>query len=186
MLRTLPRTTLRTQLLPLVFATLLTAVTARITIPLPFTPVPITLQVLAVILTGLILGSRLGAAGQLLYLAAILIGAPLSAAGLGGPAAFMTPTVGYLVAFVPAAFVAGWISERANGPGQAGLRDNLLAGMAAVGVVYLCGAGWLAVLTGDVRAAVTQGVLPFIGVDVAKAVVAALAARGGRSILFPH
>lgn len=184
MLRTLPRITLRAPLAPLIFAAVLTAVTARITIPLPFTPVPITLQVLAVILTGLILGSRLGAVAQLLYLAAILAGAPLSAAGLGGPAAFMTPTAGYLIAFAPAAFVAGWISERRNGPGQAGLRDNLVAGLAAVGVIYLCGAGWLALLTGDLRTAIIQGVLPFIGIDFAKAIIAAFVARGGRSMLF--
>jgi biotin transport system substrate-specific component len=160
-------------------------VTARITIPLPFTPVPITLQVLAVILTGLILGSRQAAAGQLLYLAAIAAGAPLSAAAIGGPAAFMTPTAGYLVAFVPAAFVAGRLSER-RGPGQAGLITNMLAGMVAVGVVYLCGAGWLAVLTGDLYTAVVQGVLPFIGLDLAKAAIAAPVARGGRSLLFPQ
>ncbi len=186
MLRTFPQSALRTHLLPVVFAVLLTAVTARITIPLPFTPVPITLQVLAVILTGLILGSRLAAASQLLYLAAIAAGAPLSAAAIGGPAAFMTPTAGYLVAFAPAAFVAGWISERGRGPGQAGLLTNMLAGMVAVGVVYLCGAGWLALLTGDVQTAVVQGVLPFIGLDLAKAAIAAAVARGGRSLLFPH
>src|SRR5690606_28062574 len=101
------RAVVNDQSVSVLFFALLSAVTARIVMPLPFTPVPITLQVMAVLISGLVLGSRAGAMSQLAYLGAIAVGLPLAASGLGGPAAFLTPTAGYLVAFVPGAFVAG-------------------------------------------------------------------------------
>ena len=94
----------------IIFAAI-TALTARVTIHLPFTPVPITLQTLAVLLSGLVLGSRGGALAQLTYLGLIATGLPLDANALGA-AAFFGPTAGYLLGFVPAAFVAGWLAER--------------------------------------------------------------------------
>ena len=81
-----------------------TALTARVTIFLPFTPVPITLQTLAVVLSGLVLGARGGALAQLVYLGLLAAGLPVDAKGLG-PAALFGPTAGYLLGFVPAAFV---------------------------------------------------------------------------------
>jgi biotin transport system substrate-specific component len=171
--------------LPILFFALLSAVTARIVIPLPFTPVPITLQVMAVLLSGLVLGSRAGAMSQLLYLGAIAAGLPLAASGLGGPGAFLTPTAGYLVAFVPGAYVAGWLVERLPQSDGLALGSSVVAGLAGVAVIYLGGASWLAWVLGDVGLALRQGVLPFIGVDLAKAVVAALVASGGRRWLRP-
>ena len=94
----------------LIFAAL-TALTARFSFRLPFTPVPITLQVLAVLLAGLVLGARGGAASQLTYLGMIAVGLPFTASGLAGPAAFFSPTAGYLLAFVPAAFVVGALAR---------------------------------------------------------------------------
>ena len=104
--RTLPTDKTRIVVGVLIFAAL-TALTARFSFRLPFTPVPITLQVLAVLLAGLVLGARGGAASQLTYLGMILVGLPFTASGLAGPAAFFSPTAGYLLAFVPAAFVVG-------------------------------------------------------------------------------
>ena len=88
-----------------------TALTARVTLPLPFTPVPITLQVMAVLLAGLVLGPRAGAASQLIYLTTIAAGLPLDAKALG-PAALTGPTAGYLMGFVPAAFLSSAVSSR--------------------------------------------------------------------------
>ncbi|HEY63954.1 MAG TPA: biotin transporter BioY [Caldilineae bacterium] len=154
----------------------LTALTARVTIPLPFTPVPVTLQVLAVLLAGLTLGARAGAASQLAYLTAIAVGLPLSAKGLGGPAAFLGPTGGYLVAFVPAAYVVGALAR----PGW----RTWAAMLAGVAVIYLGGASWLAIwLGGDWGKAWTMGVVPFIAVDLAKALVAAIVVDGARRLV---
>jgi biotin transport system substrate-specific component len=169
----------------ILFFALLTALTARITIPLPFTVVPITLQTLAVLLSGLVLGSRQGALSQVAYLAAMAAGLPLSASGMGGVAAFMTPTAGYLVAFVPAAFVAGYFVEQLDARTRPAFAVNLLAGIAGMLVIYMGGVAWLAWFIGDFATALQQGLLPFMGVDLGKAVVAALVASGGRRIFMP-
>ncbi len=162
------------------FFAALTALTARVAISLPFTPVPITLQVLAVLLSGLVLGGRGGAASQVAYLAAIAAGLPLSARGVGGPAAFLGPTGGYLLAFVPAAFVVGLIA----GKPEAAFLRRLIAGLVGVLLIYLGGTTWLAVwLGGDWVRAWKLGVAPFLSVDLMKAVVAAAVAHGGRSWL---
>ena len=170
---------LRTALSVLFFAAL-TALTARIAIPLPFTPVPVTLQVLAVLLAGLVLGSRAGALAQVAYLAAVASGLPFTAAGSGGPAAFVGPTAGYLLAFAPAAFVAGWIAERRAGAVVA----LLLAALTGVAVIYLVGAAWLSVwLGGDLTKAWRLGVAPFVLIDLLKAAAAAAVAGAGRRLL---
>ena len=147
-----------------------TAVSARISVALPFSPVPLTMQVLVVVLSGYALGAWGGLLAQALYLQAILMGAPLAATGLGGPAAFLSPTAGYLFAFPLAAFAAGWV-------GQRGRRFPALwraaGGLAAVAVVYAGGMAWLTPYVGGLRQAWTLGVLPFAGVDALKVVLAA-------------
>ncbi len=157
-----------------------TALAARIVVPLPFTPVPVTLQVLAVVLAGLVLGPCRGAASQLAYLGAIAAGWPLDAAGLG-PAAFAGPTAGYLLGFVPAAFVVGWLAETVAGRRTAA---RFLAALAGVAVIYVLGTSWLTVwLGGDVRKAWLLGAAPFVLVDVGKAVLAAAVAESGRALV---
>jgi len=164
-----------------------TALTARVTIPLPFTPVPITLQVMAVLLAGLVLGPRGGAISQLAYLAAVAAGLPLDARGLG-PAALFGPTAGYLLGFAPAAWLAGWLAERlpALGP-QAQVRGvwvgSFVAALAGVAVIYACGLAWLAPSVGSLGAAWALGAAPFILVDLGKALVAAAVAGSGRTLL---
>ena len=156
----------------------LTALLARVTIPLPFTPVPVTLQVLAVLLAGLVLGPRDGAISQLAYLAAVTAGLPLDAHMLG-PSVWLTPDAGYLIGFVAGAFAAGWVSERARGhfPGA-----ELLAGAAGIFAIYAMGATWLTIffLHGNLAAGFAAGVAPFILIDTLKAALAAGLSESGR------
>lgn len=157
----------------------ITALTARITIELPFTPVPITLQTLAVVLSGLVLGARGGAAAQLLYLGLIAIGLPFDARGLG-PAVFVGPTAGYLIGFVPAAYLAGWLAERFSTDYWWGNFAGALAGALAI---YLVGASWLALFLGSWQQAWLGGVVPFILIDLIKAAIAACVAESGKLLL---
>jgi len=176
--RSLTSSSVQVRILAIVLFAALTALTARITLALPFTPVPITLQVLAVLLAGLTLGAKDGAASQALYLAAIVMGFPLDAGGFGA-AVWLKPTAGYLVGFVPGAFVTGYLVEQGLGRSRA-LR--LVAGLVGVAIIYLFGAGWLVLgfLGGNWAQGWAQGVVPFIGVDLAKAVIASGVAESAR------
>lgn len=159
----------------------LTAVGARLTVELPFTPVPITLQVLAVLLAGLALGAKDGAASQVAYLAAFTAGLPVDAGGLG-TAAWTRPSAGYLAGFVLGAFVTGLLAEIGD------RRSNVLrfgAALAGVAAIYVVGAAWLTYgfLGGDWALGWSQGIAPFIVIDIAKAVVASGLAEGARALL---
>lgn len=156
-----------------------TALAARITVFLPFTPVPVTLQTLAVVLSGLVFGARGGALAQLLYLGLLVTGLPVDARGIG-PAAFFGPTAGYLLAFVPAAWVTGWLAERLAGRSWWG---NFAAAIAGMTVIYLAGASWLATMLGSWPQAWLNGVAPFIFPDLGKAVIAAGVAKSGKLLL---
>lgn len=159
-------------------ATLLTAISARITIETGG-PVPFTLQVLTVLLAGMVLGARDGALSQMVYVGLIASGAPLDARALG-PAALTGPTAGFLFGFIPAAFVAGWLVEQ--GLNRWWMR--WLAGLAGVAVIYLLGATYLKYSAAlSWQAAWTAGVAPFIALDTVKALLAALMTEGGRQLL---
>jgi biotin transport system substrate-specific component len=163
--------TLAQQALACTFFALLVAVFARIAIPLPFTPVPFSMQPLAIMLAGMFLGARLGFIALAEYVAAGALGAPVFANG-GGGIAYMASvsSLGYLLAYPPAAFVIGWLAERS------GLKFGrlLLAGVAGLVVIYIGGDAYLSVwMHGDVAKAVVAGTLPFILFDVVKAAIAA-------------
>lgn len=153
----------------------LTALGARVAVPLPGTPVPFTFQVLAVLLAGYLLGPTAGAASQALYLAAGVAGLPVFAAG-GGAAYLLGPTGGHLMAFPLAAAVVGLATTRRSG--LAWHAGGLAAGVAAI---YLGGAAWLGLVT-DHEAALAAGVVPFLLTDALKA---ALALAIGRSVSGP-
>ena len=149
------------------------AAASQIAIPLPFTPVPITLQPMLVILAGMMLGPVAGASSMLLYLAAGAAGLPVfTPVGAPGIARLFGPTGGYLLAYPVAAFVAGVIATRLTSLG-----GRWLAGLAGVAVIYSGGVMQLAVLNGDVARAVALGVTPFALLDVVKAFVAAVISR---------
>ena len=109
---TVPRGGLLRDALLVVGFSLLTALCARIVIPLPFTPVPITGQTFAVLLTGAALGARRGAAAIVLYVLEGLAGLPVFAGGASGLARLLGPTGGYLLGFIAAAYLTGTLAER--------------------------------------------------------------------------
>jgi biotin transport system substrate-specific component len=149
------------------------AAASQIAIPLPFTPVPITLQPMLVILAGMMLGPVAGATSMLLYLAAGASGLPVfTPVGAPGIARLLGPTGGYLIAYPVAAFVAGAVAARLSTLG-----GRWLAGLAGVAVIYLGGVTQLAVLSGGFARAVALGVTPFALLDVVKAFLAALISR---------
>ena len=150
------------------------AVCARLVLPLPFTPVPLTLANCGVLLVGLALGSKRGFAAAALYLAWGAMGLPVfSPAGLGGIAQLLGPTGGYLLAYPVVAFVAGSISER----GSASFGRNVLGGVVAEFVLFACGIAWLATMTGSWQRAVAFGLAPFIFAEIMKVMLAAAVAR---------
>ncbi len=149
---------------------LLTWAGARITVPLPFTPVPGTLQTLSVLLAGALLGARTGAASQAAYVMMGLAGLPVFALPGSGPGYLLGPTGGYLVGFVAAAWVTGSVCRALRGLGAPGAILGFLAGSAAL---YACGLSWLTVhLGGDAAAAARAGLIPFLPFDLAKIVLA--------------
>jgi biotin transport system substrate-specific component len=149
---------------------------------IPTSPVPVTMQVFFVLLSGMILGPLWGASSQAIYLCMGLCGAPFFAAPpYAGPAVLFGPTGGYLWGFVVAAAAAGWVSRSlasrprlyARIPGL----GYLCAGLAGIAVIYTCGTAWLGAwlsLHGaGASAAFELGVKPFILVDLMKAAAAA-------------
>jgi biotin transport system substrate-specific component len=155
--------------------TLLTAFSAHIAAPLPGTAVPVSLQTLVVLLSGMLLGPALGAAAQTAYLMAGAAGLPVFAAGLGVPYLF-GPTGGYLLAFPAAAAVAGAVAMHARGGAATQLIVLTVAGVLATLTVYAGGTAQLTLLTGDAAGALRMGVLPFLIGDLAKLAFAVLLA----------
>jgi biotin transport system substrate-specific component len=150
------------------------AVCARLILPLPFTPVPLTLANFAVLLVGLSLGSKRGFVAAALYLGWGAVGLPVfSPAGPGGVAQLLGPTAGYLWAFPLMAFVAGWIAER----GARSFARNLAAGIAADVLLFAGGTAWLAVFTHSWQHALVFGLYPFFAAEIMKLMVAAALAR---------
>ena len=154
------------------FVTVLTAIAAQITIPLPFTPVPFTFQPMVVLVGAAALGSRLGMMSQILYLAIGLAGAPVFAASPllpQGVARLLGPTGGYLMSYPFAAFVTGYLAERGF---DRRYLSFLLAMLSGLAIVFAGGVAWLALMLRSVGAALTAGFLPFVLADLAKLIVA--------------
>ncbi|HEX2446252.1 MAG TPA: biotin transporter BioY [Vicinamibacterales bacterium] len=157
------------------FVTVLTAAAAQVSVPLPFTPVPFTLQPMVVLVGGAALGARLGLVSQLLYLAAGAAGLPVFAASAilpPGAARLLGPTAGYLFAFPLAAFATGWLAERGFGRRYMTSVAAMAAGLA---IIFACGTLWLSFLAPQLglRGAAAAGLIPFVPADSLKVFVAA-------------
>jgi len=147
------------------------ALCSQIQFSLPFTPVPITLQTLAVLLTGAALGSRRGAISMLLYIIEGVIGLPVFAGGVGGVTHLIGPTGGYIWAFPIAAFVVGLLCERRL---ERRFLTSALAMLPGTLIIYAIGISWLAIfLHISIAQAFVLGMLPFIPGDILKIVIAA-------------
>jgi biotin transport system substrate-specific component len=154
-------------------ASILMSILGRFSVPLPFTPVPLTLANFGVLLIALTLGSRRAAAAMLLYLAEGAMGMPVfSPAGPGGVLQLLGPTGGYLMSYPVAAFFAGSIAER----GTRSVARLTAAAISGEVLLFLGGIAWLTVLT-HVRfsQAANWGVYPFAFAEVIK-IMAAVAA----------
>lgn len=161
------------------FATALTAAASQVSMTLPGTVVPFTLQPLAVLLAGVVLGSRLGALSQALYLAAGVAGASMFAWSpvlLPGAARLMGPTGGFLLAFPAAAFVAGFVADRGFARRPLGAAVAMLAGG---GVLYAGGGAWLAAFA----PAAAWSLAPYAAADAVKIVIACAAVPSLRRVL---
>jgi biotin transport system substrate-specific component len=157
--------------------TALTALAAQISVPLPFTPVPFTLQPMVVLLGGAALGPRLGMASQVLYLALGIAGFPVFAASAvlpQGPLRLLGPTGGYLMSYPFAAFVAGALAERGF---DRRYLTSVIAMAAGLAVVFTFGVLWLAWFAQPVQAglasALRTGLYPFLPADIIKICIAA-------------
>jgi biotin transport system substrate-specific component len=146
------------------------AVAAQIAIPIPGTPVPFTLQPLAVVLAGLCLGPVAGAASMVLYVLVGALGAPVfSPIGAPGVLRLIGPTGGYLLAAPAAAAIAGLVARRFPAFG-----GRLLAAFLGIATLYLGGVAQLELLTGSLERAAAMGTVPFILADLGKVAVAAI------------
>ena len=159
---------------------LLTAAAAQVVVPLPFTPVPLTGQTFAVLLTGALLGPRLGALAMLAYLLEGAAGLPFFRGGASGVAHFSGATAGYLLAFPAAAYVTGALAER-------GWDRRFMTAAAAMAlgsfVILACGWAWLALMFKGGAEAFRLGVAPFLPGDVLKVALAAAALPTGWALL---
>jgi biotin transport system substrate-specific component len=159
-----------------VFVTVLTAVAAQISIPLPFTPVPFTFQPMVVLLGAAALGSRLGLLSQILYLALGFAGVPVFAASPllpQGAARLLGPTGGYLMAYPFAAFAAGWLAERGFDRWYFTAVVSMMCGLA---IVFAGGVLWLTIASRPsmgLSGALAAGFVPFIVPDLLKLLLAA-------------
>ncbi|HUX51736.1 MAG TPA: biotin transporter BioY [Spirochaetia bacterium] len=169
----------------------LTAVGAYISIPIPGSPVPVVAQNLFVLLAGMLLGWRWGAASIGAYLVVGILGLPVFSGGRGGIAHLLGPTGGYLIGFLVAAAVAGFIVHGSGGPawldnspnrstGRAArsARRDIAAAIAGSAVIYAFGVPWLKIVTHmSWKAAAVAGIVPFLVGDVLKAAAAVAAVR---------
>jgi biotin transport system substrate-specific component len=154
------------------FVTALTAAAAQVSVPLPYTDVPLTLTPMVVLLGGMALGARLGMTSQLLYLALGMAGLPVFAASAVLPPGILRlvgPTGGYLMAYPVAAFLVGLLAERGFGRSYVSSFLTMLIGLI---VIFAGGAAWLALQIG-VGPALATGVLPFVAADLLKLLIAA-------------
>ena len=154
---------------------LLTALAAQIEIPLGSTPVPLTGQTFAVLLSGAVLGMRRGSLSQLVYWFAGLVGLPFYSGGAGGWEKGTGATMGYLVGFVIAAGAIGYLAEKKHDRNFATSLPAMLLGST---IIYAFGATWLSIhlnvpLANGEQNAINMGVAPFLVGDLLKALVAA-------------
>lgn len=163
------------QIAIVVGASFFVALCARVTLPLPFTPVPLTLQNFGVLLVGLLLGARCGFAALALYLAEGMMGLPMfNPVGPGGMAQLIGPTGGFLLAYPFVAGLAGLVMES----GRRSYARAATAATVAEIVLFVGGLSWLAILTHSLAQALRFGLYWFVFAEIIKIMSAAAVASG--------
>lgn len=151
--------------------TTLTILSAQIIVPLPFTPIPFTMQTFAILFGAAALGPTKSFIAQFAYLSLAALGFPILAGGKGGFQAIFGATAGYLIAFLVASVVVGKLATKITTKRFQGVLFGYLIGTL---IIYVLGATWLAVYTEKgISYAITSGVLPFVIGDIIKAALAA-------------
>lgn len=160
---------------------LVVAIAAHIAVPLYFTPVPFTLQTLAVLAVGLVLGPTVAFSAMMLYLLEAASGLPvLSPVGIPGPLHIFGPDAGYLLSYPFAALAAGWLYRRAR---NSRFLSNFTVAIAsaAIGdaIIFACGAAWIAdIMHLSPAAAASLAIVPFLPGDALKVILAAAIVTG--------
>jgi biotin transport system substrate-specific component len=172
---TAPQSALGRRLIEVGIGAALVALAAQVAVPVPFSPVPMTLQPLAVLAVGGLLGAAGGGAALVTYLALGMLGLPVFAGGSSGILHLMGPTGGYLLAFPVAAGAVGVLAGR-----SAGILRVLLACALGMVLIHAGGVAQLALLGGDPSTAFRVGFVPFLTGDLLKAGLAAGAILGLR------
>lgn len=169
------------QLRMTVYASLFAALVAvGAFISIPIGPVPIVLQNFFVLLAALLLGPRWGAAAVAVYLLSGICGLPVFAGGTAGIGRIMGPTGGYLLGYLPAVFIAAWISSKAGGRTWADIAAMICGSL----IVYGCGVPWLKVVTGmPFSKALALGMVPFLIGDALKIAAAIPVVKALRPIV---
>ena len=165
-----------------VYASLLAAlIAAGAYLAIPIGPVPIILQNLFIFLSGLLLGSKWGVTSVGVYLLAGALGLPVFAGGVGGIGRFAGPTGGYLLGFLPAVYVIGWITETSRKHAV----SDILAMLCGSLIIYACGVTWLKLLTGlTLTKTLAVGMYPFILGDIIKIAAAVPIAKALRPVIY--
>ena len=182
--------------------TAVTAVCAVISVPLPFSPVPVSLATLAVLIAGGLLGAKYGAVSQAIYLLLGAVGVPIFHSFTGGVGILLGPTGGFLFGYIFMAFVFGLLTEIVLKSKRTGFVESsptaatsqikltafiFLAAVIATITCYIPGLLWFMIVTENgIGAAASMAVLPFIPVDLFKCIVAALLVRRLRPHLITH
>lgn len=148
----------------------------------PLTPVPITLQTLALMAISAVLGAKRGALTQAAYLLTGLCGAPVFAGLKAGPAALLGPTGGYLMAFIPAAFLIGMLAER--GWDKSFIKSAAMMLLGSL-IIWILGSLHLSLYVGGLTQAIIVGVLPFLPGDGVKIALASVCLPGLWALLQP-
>ena len=158
---------------------LLIALCSRINILLPFSPVPVTAQTFAVLMIGALLGAKRGGLAALTYIIQGTVGLPVFALG-GGPAVLLGPTGGYLIGFIPAAYITGFLAQKGW---DRRIGTTVLAMVFGNIVIYSFGLLWMSRLMGISKSVLSVGLYPFIVGDLVKIVLAAAVLPAGWKLL---
>jgi biotin transport system substrate-specific component len=159
----------------------LIAISAQISISVPFSPVPITGQTLVVLLAGLILGKTLGVASVSAYLFQGAVGLPIFAGGKSGLAVLFGPTGGYLFGFLAAVYLVGMLSELRYKRSLIQAATTLLIGNI---IIYVFGLVWLARYVGESQV-LSLGLYPYLVGDLVKIVLGIVLVGGSTALLTP-